>query len=355
MMRWVSCCLCWLGLISFAEARGYREVAFQEKGAWRVAWLSEKGRILQEAWREDASWRTHKRVLHEPLLGLAAGRVGMVAYGKRCLWRWGHWQRGKRCVALHGEAIVDVVWTDMDGDGVQGIVVLIKKIDGDGRLVGVNAQDGRWMRLSIERLRRPWMIESADVDGDGKDDLMIGMFRPSYFDRVVRRRLWIYSYLPRRGAFFPKWRGSRFSLPWLDVVPLAERKPSLYPAQGKTPWKETLPQRHHPSPQEKGATSQPSSSPFQGTKRKAASKKIPSKTPKAPVYLAVLEHDVRGKQRVMLYRWVSFGFVGRKVAWLEGSWTGIRVLRKRSLHRSLWLQKHTLQQERLLALFSQLP
>jgi hypothetical protein len=56
-------------------------------------------------------------------------------------------------------------------------------------------------------------LQRGDVDGDGRDDILVGLNQRSKLDTMVRRRLHIYSADARRG-FRPKWRGSALSRPF---------------------------------------------------------------------------------------------------------------------------------------------
>ncbi len=338
-----------LMLTNTAEARSHQEILYRKQGTWRMAWIDGTHRTrLWEAVHGKMAWHVAQRHSAEPLRGLSAGRDGMVAYTRRCVLRWGlkAWKM-PRCVAGFNEEIIDLVWTDLDGDGVQGIVVMIQTPRGDGRLVGIDAQTGRWMRLQIERIRGPWALDSADVDGDGREELLIGMFRPAYFDRVVRRRLWIYTYLPKQAALFPTWRGSRFSRPWLDFVPITVHNLRMEPSVAPHGWMSAT--RDHP-------TTRPTTSPFARASSRPSeisqkrllthpTEGAPSspshRTKPATAWLAVLEAAKGYPQRVMLYRWQSFGFVGEEYAPLTGSWHSMRVFCLPHAHCVLWMLPQT--------------
>ncbi len=321
-----------LFLTKQAEARSAREILYHAKGDWRLAWIdAHRPRVLREATYGPVAWRMRSSFNDQPLLGLSAGREGMAGYTKRCVLRWGlHKWKTPRCVAGFNEEIVDMVWTDLDGDGIQGIVVMIQTAQGDGRLVGIDAQTGQSMRLQIERIRGPWALDSADVDGDGREELLIGMFRPAYFDRVIRRRLWLYTYLPKEGALFPFWRGSRFSRPWLDFATIKGDHLRIVPSTSAQGWcsatQAPIPTQSTTKPiararlrPHKKATPRRSSKPH-------TSPSNPNPLSKKPVkaWLAVLESAKGYPQRVMLYRWQSFGFVGEEYATLVSSWHEMR-------------------------------
>lgn len=60
----------------------------------------------------------------------------------------------------------------------------------------------------------PWKIAVGDVDGDGVDDISIGVYKESPLHPVMAKRPFIYNYI--NGDLKPLWRGSRLSKPFTD-------------------------------------------------------------------------------------------------------------------------------------------
>lgn len=63
---------------------------------------------------------------------------------------------------------------------------------------------------------KPWKLMIGDVDGDGIDEIALGVYKESPLHPIMAKRPFIYSF--NNGKVLPFWRGSRLSRPFEDFV-----------------------------------------------------------------------------------------------------------------------------------------
>ena len=119
------------------------------------------------------------------------------------------------------EKITASLSRDLDADG-RGEEVRITctrcaaKPPQGGRVVLVKAA-GKTIRPPFELHRlNPWKLTSGDVDGDGRFEVAVGVYKKSRYDPVWAKRVFFYKLGKER--LLPKWLGSRLSRRFDDFV-----------------------------------------------------------------------------------------------------------------------------------------
>ena len=115
--------------------------------------------------------------------------------------------------ARAGEVLASMQ-ADLEGDGKpETIAITCRKLE-DGRPMGgevvvLQPKDGSLGLVWRQRELNPWKLWLADVDGDGKREIVVGVWKKSPKDPVMAKRTFVYSWNGKR--MLPKWLGSRLS------------------------------------------------------------------------------------------------------------------------------------------------
>lgn len=112
-------------------------------------------------------------------------------------------------------------WIIVDGclhSNEKAILVILGRegeIRGE-RLACFKYEGGKFQEKWIDNNRQinPWKILICDVEGDGKPEMAVGVWKTAKFHPVFDNRLFIYAW--EKGMIYPKWLGSRLSSPLVD-------------------------------------------------------------------------------------------------------------------------------------------
>lgn len=118
-----------------------------------------------------------------------------------------------RCVNIISFCIEDI-----DQKGLREMLLLTGQIGSEyGNKLVILSLSGEELiqKLPIESLK-PWKIQTADVDGDNKRELSIGVYKTARFHNIEDKRPFLYNLYPE--GLSPKWLGSRLSRPFTDYV-----------------------------------------------------------------------------------------------------------------------------------------
>jgi hypothetical protein len=158
-----------------------------------------------------------------------------------------------------------VIAADLDADGRGERVVL--EPDQDPSLTVWRGKRCLWR--GVPRRWRPWKLAVADVDGDGRREIVVGVHKSTRYFPRPHHCLFIYRFDGR--TVHPLWLGSSLSQPFVDFT-------------------------------------------FANLDRDRAEE------------LIAVETNRQGKQCVVVYSWNGFGFTAD---WQQGAWHSARLLQTR--------------------------
>ncbi len=117
------------------------------------------------------------------------------------------------------EKIKDYHMGSINGDNKDYLIILTGsrwKKYGEEVVIYSMEDEGREIYRKDYSELKPWKLEIGDIDGDGIDDISIGVYKESPLHKVMAKRPFIYSFV--NGALQPKWRGSRLARPFTDYA-----------------------------------------------------------------------------------------------------------------------------------------
>lgn len=115
------------------------------------------------------------------------------------------------------ERIKEYCIGDINGDSKNELIILTgNKREEYGKEVIIFSTGDRINEIGRKNFTdmNPWKIAIGDIDGDGIDEISVGVYKESPLHQVMAKRPFIYSF--ENGGVQPKWRGSRLSRPFTN-------------------------------------------------------------------------------------------------------------------------------------------
>jgi hypothetical protein len=106
--------------------------------------------------------------------------------------------------------VIGICHADLSGDGrTETVLITARSIDHGhpmgGEIIVMRGTTVIWHQPKLN----PWKLQIADVDGDGRPEIIAGVWKKSPKDQVMAKRTFVYSWNGQR--MLPKWLGSRLS------------------------------------------------------------------------------------------------------------------------------------------------
>jgi len=109
--------------------------------------------------------------------------------------------------------------SDLDNDGNDKILLITgQKGASFGDSLVILDFDGGFREIYQQSFQvlNPWKVQTADVDGDGRKEISLGVYKESQFHPVMAKRPFLYDWHDH--DIVPKWQGSRLSRPFDDYI-----------------------------------------------------------------------------------------------------------------------------------------
>jgi hypothetical protein len=119
------------------------------------------------------------------------------------------------CPAPKAQTTLDSRRADLDNDGrVETVqITCLRRENGHpmgGDVIVLHGGRPIWRQRNLN----PWKLRLADVDGDGRQEIVLGVWKRSPKDPVMAKRVFVYGWNGSR--MMPKWLGSRLSRRFTD-------------------------------------------------------------------------------------------------------------------------------------------
>ncbi|MDO5716264.1 MAG: hypothetical protein Q4Q17_00550 [Tissierellia bacterium] len=110
---------------------------------------------------------------------------------------------------------------DTDGDGREELGIVMGKIfskRGNRTIIlSVDEEETVNIHFDVDMTSiRPWKIRFGDINGDGKDEVALGVYKTTPFHHRMDNRLFFYELKKEKQILFPIFRASRLISPYYD-------------------------------------------------------------------------------------------------------------------------------------------
>lgn len=113
---------------------------------------------------------------------------------------------------VKADPVPRIIESDLDGDGRRERIVL----NGAGDPVLKIWRGRALLWQGVPKRWKPWKLSVADVDGDGKSEIVLGIYKATHYFPQPHNCLFIYDWDGRE--LLPKWLGSSLSKPFTDFA-----------------------------------------------------------------------------------------------------------------------------------------